>query len=489
MLKLSNTLSFSWFTGINIYSLGLFRMMLGAVLFIDILFYKFPFIDIFFTDNGILSSSALAMITQTYQCSLLYYLVSDSGVLIFFCITLVLCVLYFVGYRIQIVSILLYICVFSIHERNAPFLLGSDQIFRLALFWSIFLPLNSSFCFFSTKQKQNSEEIKSIAVFTILLQIGVIYFFNAYSKNGKLWSEGTAVAYALMIPFHKAPLADWVIASPLMYKFLTYSTKIFEYAIPVLIFSPVFNVVTRSIAIFLIFAFHWGMLPFLNVGDFYLASLPLVCILIPHKVWDTWLTSFKRSTFNIKVQHKADFSFNNTFQNIINKFKVAFIAICILVVLSINIKGFKNISKPWKDKIAASCNCVGLSQQWSMFAPNPTINNGYTVIVGQLSNNVVVNLRTGEYIDVRKLDNDPFYYHSLSAGYVYLDHFYHQFRTNPELSKTLGENWARFEANRWNQNNSSNKVKVVYIARVFMFSQSPGNLSKPELVKLYEQRF
>ena len=477
---------FALFTGIDKYSLALFRIALGVALFLDILFYKLPYLSAFYTNEGILSTEALSLITQTYKCSLLYYINSLPGVILFFIITLILCILYIIGYKVKPVSLILYVFLFSIHERNAPFLSGSDAIFRVMLFWSLFLPVNSALSLFPSKEKDGGATVNNLPAFAILLQIALIYFFNAWNKSGETWKEGSAIAYALMIPFHKGVFAEGILNTPLLYKTLTYFTLLLEYAIAFLIFSPFYNNRARTIAASLVLIFHWGLLLFLNVGDFYLTALPVACLLMPATAWKNILPAKYLNPAGIKKSIKED---SRLGERNFKPVRDIFIFLLLLIVIGINIRSYNKLTDRSKKAIAKTCNCIGLSQKWSMFGPDPTTKeNGYIVLIGQTPDNRFINLTTGEEFIQSILNKDVLYYHSLPYAYVYVDHFLPQFLHHPELGKVIGESWGERTVLQWNREHPDDRVSVLYIARIYLNSEAPGKYSSPQLIKLYEYR-
>jgi hypothetical protein len=112
--------------------------------------------------------------------------------------------------------------------------------------------------------------IVSLAVLAILLQVSVIYYFNAVHKHGWTWREGKAIHYVLyqerMVTWFGLLVRPYV--TPILSMIMTYATLLIEIAAPLLILNPVQRYRTRSIAILLYPALHLAFASFLNLGQF-----------------------------------------------------------------------------------------------------------------------------------------------------------------------------------------------------------------------------
>jgi hypothetical protein len=470
--------------GLTIRHLGLFRLLLGAVIVFDLVIKKNSSITFFYTDEGVLPAGLLSQITETYQCSLFYYLHSTTLIYLFWFLTIAAAILYTIGYRTKLVSIVLYILLFSIHERNAVFLSGAHQIERTLLFWSIFLPLNGSFTLFPVKYDKH--EVRTVAAWGILIQICLIYFVNAWVKTGDTWKEGTAVAYAVMIPMHRGMFADYILSNPLLYTLLTYGTVIFEYLIPFLIFVPYRNELLRFFAAILIFSFHWLLLPFLVVEDFALFAIPVIALLIPENLIERIESNLTRNETGIKILSKEKEFFISKSNKNLSLLLNIFLSGCILFSIWISFNDYNKLSLSTKKIIAETCNCFGLSQQWRMFAPDPTIINGYAILAGEKEGKNY-SLVSGKEFFLNNIQNSPLSYKELKSEYTYLDQYLPKFiSASPSIGNVMAERWLQLAYKDYKKKNGNIKFEKLIIYRVFLKSESPGKYSLPQIVKLYE---
>jgi hypothetical protein len=275
---------YNFLYGLDLRSISAFRIALSFSLLLDFFIYRLPAVTLLYSNAGMMSSKTAAAYPDASSFSLLYYISEPPIVILFFGIYFLLLILLLVGFKTKITSVVCFVFLYSIQQRVAPFLYGGDDVLRVALFWAMFLPLGDRFGV-KNSNKVALNNYKGFAAFAILLQISLIYFFNAALKSGETWSDGTAVAYAASIFEHQAKFSHIIIENETLSSVLTFATKAFEYCVPLLIFSPFYNNKTRFVASLIIILFHFGLIPFLDVNTFYLSTLPFAVILLPSGFW------------------------------------------------------------------------------------------------------------------------------------------------------------------------------------------------------------
>lgn len=267
-------------------SIGAFRIALAVVLIIDLVINRFPSATELYSDSGYLTTNALLMYPRTTGITPLYFITSELGVKLFFLLYFLLSVMLLVGYQTRIISILVFICLFSIQDRVLPFIYAADDVLRITAFWAMFLPLESSFSLFEKSAKEKNSSFNNVVSFSILLQISIIYLFNALFKSGEMWQNGTAVSYAVSILDHKTRFSHLFYNNNFLPGLFTYSTKLFQYSIIFLLFMPFYKDKLRFLAFLMIILFHFGLAIFLDVGIFYLTVLPFAILILPENFWN-----------------------------------------------------------------------------------------------------------------------------------------------------------------------------------------------------------
>ena len=179
---------------IDLRALVVLRVAFGFILFYDLI-TRFLDIKTFFSDDGLFPRVFLYKLAP-YKWS--FSLMSINGSLIFqiifFFIAFIFVFLFMAGYKTKITSIILWIIILSIQNRN-PFLnYGADNAIIAFLFWMMFLPLGYRF----SASGKSFKTVSNLATFAYFIQIATIYFITAVAKSGKEWCyEGSAVFYAL----------------------------------------------------------------------------------------------------------------------------------------------------------------------------------------------------------------------------------------------------------------------------------------------------
>ena len=186
----------------------------------------------------------------------------------------------------------------------------ADDLIRLALLWSLFLPLGNSF---GVQQKKSADTDPTLpnSIFNaaILLQLLYVYIFTALLKNDPIWmKEGSAVYYALNIDIFTKPLGVWLRSYAGLMQFATFSTLLLE------IVGPLVALVAgwpRFIVSLLFISFHMGLFLTMELDFFpWIAAIYWV-LFWPNEVWTT---SYGRKLSNAlfaffeNVQNKAPFA-------------------------------------------------------------------------------------------------------------------------------------------------------------------------------------
>src|SRR5262249_32076998 len=114
------------------------------------------------------------------------------------------------------------------------------------------------------------EQVRSLAMLALLLQFGAIYFFNAISKDGAAWRDGSAVYYALHQDKYVTALG--VLMREQLPRealsALTHGVLAVEWTGCVLILTPVLRHHARALAVVLMPLLHLSFALGLNLGGF-----------------------------------------------------------------------------------------------------------------------------------------------------------------------------------------------------------------------------
>src|SRR5262249_12521052 len=159
---------------------------------------------------------------------------------VFFC--------FLIGYRTRLFHVLSFVMTTSLHNRMLFAENWGGVAIGALMAWTVWLPMgrrisvDAVLASLRARRNETPEDLaaglpapdntpaRSLAVFGLLLQIAIIYWFNFVHKSGQTWKDGTAVYYVL----HQERIITWVglqIREHVPFsitKLLTYGTLVIE---------------------------------------------------------------------------------------------------------------------------------------------------------------------------------------------------------------------------------------------------------------------
>jgi hypothetical protein len=124
------------------------------------------------------------------------------------------------GYRTRLATVICWVLIVSVQNRNPMILTGGDTLLRALLFWACFMPWGTIWSLDAGIARCRSEsgdnarsavvdnfQVQSVGAAGWLLQIILVHEFAAILKTGAdWWSEGSALYYALSLDQLQTPL-------------------------------------------------------------------------------------------------------------------------------------------------------------------------------------------------------------------------------------------------------------------------------------------
>ena len=305
-----------WFF-VDSRALGIYRTLIGILCFIDI-FRRYEFIDIFYTNNSIISISTSNSFYKSF--TLLRTFTSSWEVHIFFIIGLIFSIFLIIGFRTKLSQFITTIIIISIHNRAIMLENAGDLMFNNILIISLFLPLGISFGIDSLRKSLKSKELNpddlnnkaigknapsqvfTVGYFAILIQLSLIYFFTALNKSGYDWENGSAVYKMFQLDTFLTPIGYFLreyITFPVS-KFFTYTTLTIESIAPLLLLIPFYSYILRSIFIICFSIFHISIRVAIKVGLFSFTMLSTYVLLIDKRIFDKIKITLKNKFYSEK---------------------------------------------------------------------------------------------------------------------------------------------------------------------------------------------
>jgi hypothetical protein len=283
-------------------SLGVFRVVFGLVLISDLV-RRWVDLEFWYANSGLLPNHTLLWRPPAGRMFSLFFTVSSvREAQLGFLLCGVVYVMFLFGYRTRWAQLLALVARVSLNSRLAVLENGGDMVMDLLCLLTLPLPLGARFSLDAVATAQHEggvagggprlpdwarRPVVSLAMLALLLQFAAIYFFNAASKNGVAWRDGSAVHYAL----HQDKLVTWlgvwmrehVPAAAL--EGLTHATLATEWLGFVLIITPVFVERARLLAVCLMPLLHLGFALGLNLGGFSVAMMSFFPLLLTAQHW------------------------------------------------------------------------------------------------------------------------------------------------------------------------------------------------------------
>ncbi len=134
----------------------------------------------------------------------------------------VACVCFIVGWHSRLSTLALFLLASGMEERNLGIFDSSDDVIRVLLFWSLFLPVGNSYsvdAFLArTKGRPLPTDGNTFVLRLVRLQFAWIYLCTFLCKlPGEAWRNGTAVHIALGLEhYYTRQLGEWMRNMPSM---------------------------------------------------------------------------------------------------------------------------------------------------------------------------------------------------------------------------------------------------------------------------------
>jgi hypothetical protein len=288
-------------------SLGLFRVALGVLLFVDVA-RRWPDVEAHYANTGWLTNHFMLFRPMSDHLFSIYLACSTPGeVKTLMAFHLLVCVLLAVGWHTRIMHVLAALLLVSINSRNIMLENGGWVVLTLLTVWSMFLPLGRRFSIDAVRASlrarrettpaalndhedppRDTTPVVSFAVAALILQWIVIYYFNVVHKTGREWHDGTAVYYFFQQDRMVTAFGAWLreLLPVGAFKVMTFSALAMESSIAILLASPFRTPLFRMIAWGLCCALHLSIDAVVQLGPFSWAMVTMFWALIPTEAWE-----------------------------------------------------------------------------------------------------------------------------------------------------------------------------------------------------------
>jgi predicted DCC family thiol-disulfide oxidoreductase YuxK len=323
---------------LDLRSLALFRIALGAVLLGDLI-VRASDLTVFYTDFGVLPRAALLdkfSPAPRFSIHLMSGQLLVEGLL--FLLAGVFALMLLFGVRTRLATFASWFMLVSIQTRNPAILQGGDVYLRMLTFIGIFLPLGALYSVDAALAAGEPEEKRSRAFryfstpgLALIVQVGLVYAFAALLKTAPEWrTEHSAVYYALSIQQMSTPFGRFLLHFPKLLPWLTRGTLVQEGILPLFVLTPILAGPARLLAVLQIVAFHTGLGLSIRLGHFpYIACMAAVPLL-PTWFWERawvqrlmpWSTGKATAGLGVRIYYDGECSFCSKLVRILRTFLI-----------------------------------------------------------------------------------------------------------------------------------------------------------------------
>ena len=481
--------------GIDVRSLALFRICLALIMIGDLL-YRAQDLEAHYTDAGVLPIALVSVYQQQHWYWSIHTMHPALPLEILLFLTAGLFALsLLVGYRTRTVSVICWLLLVSLQNRNTMVLTGGDTMLRALAFWAMFLPLGLRWSVDRALDKTDApmpERIFSVGTVALLVQIGSVYLFGALLKTGPTWrTDYTAIYYALSIDQFTTPLAKTLLHYPEMLKKLTFVAWYLELLAPLLVAVSAFSGKFRTTVVLLFMGFHFSLGLCLELGLFPVIGAIAWVVLLPEWFWQGF---FRLSAHLPRVPPPALAStlmlrtaaWRERLRPQSLSTRTPWPAQCLAVFLLAYVVLWNIRTTDFNRHVRwfpMTWNWIGeivrLDQNWELFAPDPMTSHGWIVVPAVLKN--------GEEVDL-KTEAPVTYAPPPLISATYYNERWRTFLMNISEGTDLNQRftYASYLGNRWNNTHPPDqKVKKVSIILVRRTALPHYRLSEPEHVELF----
>ncbi len=273
---------------LDLRALALLRIGIGLLLLAD-LAIRAPDVALWLSDAGVFPREASIGFISEWHWSL-YWLNGQpvwAGFLML--VAAIFAAMLIFGIRTRTASVVSFILLVSLHNRNPLLLQGGDNLLLLLLFWGCFLPWGErvSVDAAMVRQPRGDNGYFSVGTVALVLQVLSVYFFSALLKTGDEWvKDGTAIYYALQNDQFAFGLAQYWRDLHWLTQPLTHYVWWLELIGPILALCPLFFVGFRTLAVVAFISLEIGFIFNLRIGLFPYVSIVSLVALLPTDVWD-----------------------------------------------------------------------------------------------------------------------------------------------------------------------------------------------------------
>ncbi|GAB2453326.1 hypothetical protein GCM10011375_00220 [Hymenobacter qilianensis] len=396
---------------LDLRALALLRMATAAVVLTD-LAIRSTDLEAHYANMGVLPLHVLYERNwNAYQVSLH----NISGLwqiqALLFLIAAGFAIMLLLGYKTRLATVVSWLLLVSLQNRNPIIGQGGDDLLRMLLFWGIFLPWGRMYSADAgrTEPKPASYSYFSAATVAYVVQLALVYWCTALLKNAPEWTtEGTAIYYALSLDQVLMPGGRILYQFPEVMRFLTFAVYYTELLLPFVLFIPVGVPFWRVLFVVVMYGFHLGISLTLFVGLFFLINMASVLGLLPTPAMD-WIDRHVRTRTQrlqphlarlnswrspVRVNVESSLNLPPKTIRLLHGLRNAVVTLLLAYICWWNLDSIAKPSLTMSEPLRWFGYLFRIDQHWGMFAPAVFKDDGWYILDATT--------RKGQHIDLNR---------------------------------------------------------------------------------------
>ena len=390
---------------LDLRSLALVRILLALLLLAD-LAVRATALEAHYGESGLYPVSDLYQVGFPAVISL-FALSGETWYLAFvFLLNALVLLALLLGWKTKWATLLSWLFLLSLHNRNNTILNGGDTWLRLTLFWAMFVPwarywsLDSSV----SLKDETEEETSCFGVSSLAFvgQVFLVYLFAGLYKTGSSWwTDASAVKLTMMANEWSGEWAYYLLYYPGFMEWLTRSVFWLELFGPWLLFTPIAFGPVRTFLVCSFFSFHFGLYLFMELGFFPVVGMVCVLSLLPTWFWER--KPIRKMTDSIAGVwgglYKGEGATKTRESFTLPLWQQLFVSLSFLAVLLSNLERATE-KEVLPEFLQAYSRALRLDQYWGLFAPDAPQNHSWFLAVASLRDGSKIDLlRGGQVLD------------------------------------------------------------------------------------------
>lgn len=394
-------------------------------------------LDAFYTDAGVLPRSLLRI--PRWRFSVHALAGGRLGEEILFLAAAAFAVLLLVGLWPRLAAFASWAFLASLQARNPLVLNHGDELMRIFLFWSIFVPLSPA----GRSGIEGGKRHLSVFSAALVIQVCLVYLVGALLKTDPSWRvTGTAISTALGLEQLSTSAGRVLLDWPRLLRAVTLWVYYLELLGPLLVFVPWRNRRIREVVILSFLVIHLGIAATMNLGPFPWVSLLGWVLLLPSETIDR-LQAVLGGKPAVPPPRALEPAPGRTLAGTALQVLGSYLLLAVLVW---NVRGLvapavEVAPTPLDDVLLLA----QLDQRWNMFAPKPNYVSGWYATDGELADGSHVDpMKAGQPFTRQRPDVIAAAFPDFRWRKYLINLTLPRFeRYRPALAAYLRENWDR----------------------------------------------